>query len=122
MNQITFTNKTHGKVNFSMIDLIAWRKYTDVEELPHEDKIINLHPQPACSVKDRQPYVVEPKVLKKGRGRPKKIFQVVPVPEPEPEPELIIHQHPEPEPEPEIKRKVGRPKKALQHIIQQYNS
>ena len=110
MNQITFTNKTHGKVNFSMIDLIAWRKYTDVEEQPpHEDKIINLHPQPNVEV------------LKKGRGRPKKIIQVVPVPEIIPE--LIIHQHPvftskgsdqgEPAPEPQLKRGVGRPKKIL---------
>ena len=120
MNQITFSNKIHGKVNFSMIDLIAWRKYTDVEELPQPDKIINLHPQ------------ADIEVLKKGRGRPKKIiFQPVIIPEPacsvkdrqpyevEPEP---IHQHPapapEPEPKPEVKRKVGRPKKALQQVIQ----
>ena len=122
MNQITFLNKTHGKVNFSMIDLIAWRKYTDVEELPHEDKIINLHPQ--------ADQIAEPK---KGRGRPKKLSQVVPEIllacsvkdrqpyEVEPEP---VHQHPEPEPEPEpepqLKRKVGRPKKALQQVLQQY--
>ena len=121
MNQkIIFTNKTHGKINMSMIDLIAWRKYTDVEELPQQPEIINLHPQPNVEV------------LKKGRGRPKKIIQVVPVPEPEPEP---IHQHPPPvftskgsdqgapvftskgsdqrEPEPELKRGVGRPKKIL---------
>ena len=97
MNQITFTNKTHGKVNFSMIDLIAWRKYTDVEELPQQPEIINLHPQ------------ADVEVLKKGRGRPKKQSQVVPeiIPEPEPEP---IHQHPEPE----VKRKVGRPRKIIQ--------
>ena len=106
MNQkIIFNNKTHGKINMSRIDLIAWRKYTDVEELPQQPEIINLHPQA--------------EVLKKGRGRPKKIIQVVPVPEPEPEP---IHQHPPPapEPEPQLKRKVGRPKKALQQVIQQY--
>ena len=97
-----------------MIDLIAWRKYTDVEEQPpREDKIINLHPQ--------ADQIVEPK---KGRGRPKKIIQVVPVPEPETEP---IHQHPPPvftskgsdqgkpapSPEPQLKRGVGRPKKIL---------
>ena len=56
MNNIIFSNKTHGKVNFSMIDLIAWRKYTDVEEQPQPDKIINLHPQ------------ADVEVLKKGRG------------------------------------------------------
>ena len=96
--------------NFSMIDLIAWRKYTDVEEQPpHEDKIINLHPQ------------ADVEVLKKGRGRPKKIiFQPAIIPEPE-----LMHQHPapvftskgsdqgEPEPEPQLKRRVGRPKKIL---------
>ena len=114
MNQITFSNKNHGKVNFSMIDLIAWRKYTDVEEQPQPDKIINLHPQ------------AEPEVLKKGRGRPKKLSQVVPVPEIIPE--LIIHQHPvftskgsdqgEPAPSPEqqLKRGVGRPRK-IQQVI-----
>ena len=121
MNKITFSNKTHGKLDFTMADLIAWKAYmSDDKQPPHEDKIINLHPQPACSVKDRQPYEVEPEVLKKGRGRPKKIIQVVPVPEIIPE--LIIHQHPapKPEPEPQLKRKVGRPRKIIQHIIQQY--
>ena len=106
MNQITFTNKTHGKVNFSMIDLIAWKAYMSDDK---QREIINLHPQ------------AEPEVLKKGRGRPKKIIQVVPVPVPE----LIIHQHPvftskgsdqgelAPSPEPQLKRGVGRPKKIL---------
>ena len=130
MNQITFSNKIHGKINMNIMDLIAWKAYISDEKLPpHEDKIINLHPQPACSVKDSQPYEVEPEVQKKGRGRPNKLSQVVPeiIPacsvkdrqpyevEPEPEP---IHQHPEPEPQ--IKRKVGRPKKALQQVLQQY--
>ena len=109
MNNIIFSNKTHGKVNFTMADLIAWKAYmSDDKQPPHEDKIINLHPQ------------AEPEVLKKGRGRPKKIiFQpAIIIPEPEPEP---IHQHPEPapEPEPEIKRKVGRPRK-IQQVIQHY--
>ena len=109
MNQITFTNKTHGKVNFTMSDFIAWKAYMSDEKLPpREDKIINLHPQ--------ADQIIEPK---KGRGRPKKIiFQpAIIIPEPEP-----IHQHPapEPEPEPQLKRKVGRPKKALQQVIQQY--
>ena len=111
MNNIIFSNKTHGKVNFSMIDLIAWRKYTDVEEQPQPDKIINLHPQ--------ADQIAEPK---KGRGRPKKLSQPAIIPEPEPEP---IHQHPPPapvftskgsdqgEPEPQLKRGVGRPKKIL---------
>ena len=102
MNQkIIFTNKTHGKLNMSMIDLIAWRKYTDVEELPQQPEIINLHPQ--------ADQIAEPK---KGRGRPKKL-PVVPeiIPEPELEP---IHQHPEPE----VKRKVGRPRKIIQQVIQ----
>ena len=106
MNNIIFSNKTHGKVNFTMADLIAWKAYmSDDKQPPHEDKIINLHPQ------------ADVEVLKKGRGRPKKIiFQPVIIPEPEPE--LIIHQHPEPEPE--VKRRVGRPRKIIQQIIQQY--
>ena len=80
-----------------MADLIAFRKYTDVEEQP---EIINLHPQ------------ADVELPKKGRGRPKTLFQPAIIPEPESE--LIIHQHPAPEPEPEVKRKVGIPKKALQ--------
>ena len=110
MNNIIFSNKKHGKVNFTMSDFIAWKAYTSDDKQP---EIINLHPQPNVEV------------LKKGRGRPKKIiFQPVIIPEPacsvkdrqpyevEPEP---IHQHPEPEPE--IKRKVGRPRK-IQQVIQ----
>ena len=102
MNQkITFSNKTHGKLNFTMTDLIAWKAYISDDKLPpRKDKIINLHPQ------------ADVEVLKKGRGRPKKIiFQPAIIPEPEP-----IHQHPvhEPEPEPEIKRRVGRPRKIIQ--------
>ena len=108
MNKITFSNKTHGKLDFTMADLIAWKAYMSDDKQP---EIINLHPQ------------ADIEVLKKGRGRPKKIiFQpAIIIPEPEPEP---IHQHPAPapEPEPQLKRRVGRPKKALQHIIQQYNS
>ena len=97
MNQITFTNKTHGKVNFAMSDFIAWKAYMSDEKLPQQpDQIINLHPQA--------------EVLKKGRGRPKKIiFQpAIIIPEPGP-----IHQHPALEPVPEHKRKVGRPRKIL---------
>ena len=109
-NKITFSNKIHGNLDFTMSDLIAWRKYSDDEEQP---EIINLHPQ--------ADQIAEPK---KGRGRPKKLFQVVP----EIIPELIIHQHPAPacsvkdrqpyevEPEPEIKRKVGRPRKIIEVI------
>ena len=109
MNQITFTNKTHGKLDFTMADLIAWKAYMSDDKQP---EIINLHPQPNVEV------------LKKGRGRPKKIiFQPVIIPEIIPE--LIIHQHPvftskgsdqgepEPAPEPQLKRGVGRPKKIL---------
>ena len=113
MNQITFTNKTHGKVNFTMADFIAWKAYMSDDKQP---EIINLHPQ------------ADVEVLKKGRGRPKKIiFQpaiIIPVasqlarmqPEPEPEP---IHQHPAPEPEPEleVKRRVGRPKKYFSLVM-----
>ena len=109
MNQITFTNKTHGKVNFTMADFIAWKAYMSDDKQP---EIINLHPQ------------ADVEVLKKGRGRPKKIiFQpAIIIPEPEPEP---IHQHPapvftskgsdqvEPEPSPQLKRGVGRPRKIL---------
>ena len=102
MNQkIIFTNKIHGKINMNIADIEAWKIYmSDDKQPPHEDKIINLHPQ------------ADIEVLKKGRGRPKKIiFQpAIIIPEPEP-----IHQHPEPEPEPEleVKRRVGRPKKIL---------
>ena len=108
MNQITFTNKTHGKVNFTMADFIAWKAYMSDDKQP---EIINLHPQ------------ADIEVLKKGRGRPKKIIQVVPVPEIIPE--LIIHQHPKPEPihqhpEPEVKRKVGRPRKIIRVNHHQY--
>ena len=112
MNKITFSNKTHGKLDFTMADFIAWKAYISDEKLPpREDKIINLHPQ--------ADQIIEPK---KGRGRPKKIiFQpAIIIPEPEP-----IHQHPapvftskgsdqgEPEPEPQLKRRVGRPRKIL---------
>ena len=112
MNKITFSNKTHGKLDFTMADFIAWKAYMsdDKPQQPSQKvpEIINLHPQ------------ADVEVLKKGRGRPKKIIQVVPVPVPEP-----VHQHPEPapvftskgsdqgEPEPELKRGVGRPKKIL---------
>ena len=115
MNKITFSNKTHGKLDFTMADLIAWKAYMsdDKPQQPSQKvpEIINLHPQ------------TDVEVLKKGRGRPKKIiFQpaiIIPVasqlarmqPEPEPEP---IHQHPAPEPVPELKRKVGRPRKIIQ--------
>ena len=105
MNQITFSNKIHGKVNFTMSDFIAWKAYIsdDKPQQPSQKvpEIINLHPQ--------ADQIAEPK---KGRGRPKKLFQPVIIPEPEPEP---IHQHPAPapEPKPEVKRKVGRPKKIL---------
>ena len=106
MNQITFSNKIHGKINMNILDLIAWKAYMSDEKQQQPSQkvpeIINLHPQS------------DVEVLKKGRGRPKKIiFQpaiIIPEPEPEPEP---IHQHPEPEPEPQLKRKVGRPKKIL---------
>ena len=109
MNQITFTNKKHGKINMNIADIEAWKIYmSDDKQPPHEDKIINLHPQPNVEV------------LKKGRGRPKKIIfqpaiipEIIPEPEPEPEP---IHQHPEPE----IKRKVGRPRKIIQVNHHQY--
>ena len=116
MNQkITFSNKKHGKINMSIADIEAWRIYMsdDKPQQPSQKvpEIINLHPQ------------ADIEVLKKGRGRPKKLSQVVPeiLPEPEPEPEPI-HQHPppvftskgsdqgEPEPEPQLKRRVGRPK------------
>ena len=109
MNKITFSNKIHGKINMNIADIEAWKIYmSDDKPQPSQKvpEIINLHPQ------------ADVEVLKKGRGRPKKIIQVVPVPVPEP-----VHQHPEPvftskgsdqgEPEPELKRKVGRPKKIL---------
>ena len=112
MNNIIFSNKTHGKLDFTMADLIAWKAYMsdDKPQQPSQKvpEIINLHPQS------------DVEVLKKSRGRPKKIiFQPAIIPEPEP-----IHQHPapapvftskgsdqgEPEPEPQLKRRVGRPK------------
>ena len=108
MNQkIIFNNKTHGKINMSIADIEAWRIYMS-DDKPQQlsqkvPEIINLHPQS------------DVEVLKKGRGRPKKIiFQPAIIPEPE-----LMHQHPvhEPEPEPEIKRKVGRPRK-IQQVIQ----
>ena len=110
MNQtIIFTNKTHGQINMSISDIEAWKIYMsdDKPKQPSQKvpEIINLYPQ------------ADVEVLKKGRGRPKKLSQIVPeiIPEPEPEP---IHQHPEPEPEPEqqLKRKVGRPKKGILFI------
>ena len=105
MNQITFSNKIHGKINMNILDLIAWKAYIsdDKPQQPSQKvpEIINLHPQ------------TDVEVLKKGRGRPKKIiFQpAIIIPEPEP-----IHQHPapEPEPEPQLKRGVGRPRKIIQ--------
>ena len=112
MNQSTFSNKIYGKLKMSIADIEAWRIYmSDDKQPPHEDKIINLHPQPNVEV------------LKKGRGRPKKIIQPAIIPEIIPE--LIIHQHPvftskgsdqgelAPSPEPQLKRGVGRPKKIL---------
>ena len=112
MNNIIFSNKKHGKVNFTMSDFIAWKAYMSDDKLPHEDKIINLHPQ--------ADQIIEPK---KGRGRPKKLSQPAIIPEIIPE--LIIHQHPvftskgsdQGEPEPQLKRKVGRPRK-IQQVIQ----
>ena len=107
MNQkITFSNKKHGKINMSIADIEAWRIYMsdDKQQQPSQKvpEIINLHPQ------------ADVEVLKKGRGRPKKIiFQPAIIPEPEPEP---IHQHPEPE----IKRRVGRPRKIIQVNHHQY--
>ena len=64
MNQkIIFTNKIHVKINMNIADIEAWKIYmSDDKQPPHEDKIINLHPQPACSVKDRQPYEVESRI------------------------------------------------------------
>ena len=52
MNKITFSNKTHGKLDFTMADLIAWKAYMSDDKQP---EIINLHPQ------------AEPEVLKKQR-------------------------------------------------------
>ena len=114
MNKITFSNKKHGKINMSIADIEAWRIYMsdDKPQQPSQKvpEIINLHPQ------------ADVEVLKKGRGRPKKIIfqpaiipEIIPEPEPEPEPEPI-HQHPEPE----IKRKVGRPRKIIQVNHHQY--
>ena len=55
MNNIIFSNKKHGKVNFTMSDFIAWKAYMSDDKQP---EIINLHPQ--------ADQIIEPK---KGRGR-----------------------------------------------------
>ena len=49
MNQITFSNKIHGKINMNILDLIAWKAYIsdDKPQQPSQKvpEIINLHPQ-----------------------------------------------------------------------------
>ena len=119
--KIIFSNKTYGKINFDLTDLLSWKSHI-VEEfalVKMEPETVHQHPEPVSDIK-------------RGRGRPKKqsVPEQVPAPEPEPEPE------PEPVPEPErkrgrpkklivdevvqIKRRVGRPKKVQLNHLHQY--
>ena len=135
--KIIFSNKTYGKINFDLTDLLSWKSHI-VEEfalVKMEPETVHQHPEPVSDIK-------------RGRGRPKKQsvpeqvpepvapplvrMQPAPAPEPEPEPEPV----PEPVPEPErkrgrpkklivdevvqIKRRVGRPKKVQLNHLHQY--
>ena len=102
--KIIFSNKTYGKINFDLTDLLSWKSHI-VEEfalVKMEPETVHQHPEPVSDIK-------------RGRGRPKKQS----VPEPEPAPEPVPEPAPEPEPEPapepvpEPERKRGRPKKLI---------
>ena len=108
--KIIFANKTYGKINFDLTDLLSWKSHI-VEEfalVKMQPETVHQHPEPVPDIK-------------RGRGRPKKqsvpeqvpepvappLVRMQPAPAPEPEPV------PEPAPVPEPERKRGRPKKLI---------
>ena len=102
--KIIFSNKTYGKINFDLTDLLSWKSHI-VEEfalVKMEPETVHQHPEPVSDIK-------------RGRGRPKKQSVPEPEPAPEPVPEPVPEPEPEPAPEPvpEPERKRGRPKKLI---------
>ena len=111
--KIIFSNKTYGKINFDLTDLLSWKSHI-VEEfalVKMEPETVHQHPEPVSDIK-------------RGRGRPKKqsVPEPEPAPEPVPEPErkrgrpkkLIVDEVVQP------KRRVGRPKKVQLNHLHQY--